>query len=213
MPKSSDALIVSTPIAVRLELASGATSQYQRPVVMPTVARTATSELLPVATRSLPESVTFASLSVALQVLVLPITGATADYGRRKKECLAGTAYVGAAATIAMFFLKGGDYMLGGALFLIANIAFGASIVVYNSFLPEIAPPEQRVCVPDARRTGLASARRPTSLRWGRCSPSGPRGRVEGPERGLRGAVVYRLFARPGGTRQQGREPVEGQSE
>jgi MFS transporter, UMF1 family len=87
------------------------------------------------------------SLSVALQVLVLPITGAIADYGRRKKECLAGTAYVGSAATIAMFFLKDGNYMLGGALFLIANIAFGASLVVYNSFLPEIAPPDQRDAV------------------------------------------------------------------
>jgi UMF1 family MFS transporter len=34
--------------------------------------------------------------------------------------------------------------MLGAALLIISNISFGASIVVYNSFLPEIAPPEQR---------------------------------------------------------------------
>ena len=32
-------------------------------------------------------------------------------------------------------------------LFLVANLAFGASIVVYNSFLPDIAPPEQRDAV------------------------------------------------------------------
>ena len=32
-------------------------------------------------------------------------------------------------------------------LFLIANLAFGASMVVYNSFLPDIAPPEQRDAV------------------------------------------------------------------
>jgi UMF1 family MFS transporter len=87
------------------------------------------------------------SLSVALQVLVLPIAGAIADYGRRKKECLAGAAYLGAAAATAMYFLKGDMYLWGGALFIVANIAFGASVVVYNSFLPEIAPPEERDAV------------------------------------------------------------------
>ena len=61
------------------------------------------------------------SLSVILQVLFLPMVGAVADYGRRKKEVLGTTAYLGALATLAMFFLKGSDYLLGGVLFLIAN--------------------------------------------------------------------------------------------
>jgi MFS transporter, UMF1 family len=87
------------------------------------------------------------SLSVILQVLFLPIVGAIADYGRKKRECLATTAYVGALATAAMFFLEGNHYRFGGVLFLIANVSFGASIVVYNSFLPEIAPPQQRDAV------------------------------------------------------------------
>ncbi len=83
-------------------------------------------------------------VSVILQVLLLPVFGAVADYGRRKKEFLGATAYLGALATMAMFFLQGPDYMLGGVLFLIANVAFGAAEVIYNSLLPEIAPPEQR---------------------------------------------------------------------
>ncbi len=87
------------------------------------------------------------SFSVILQVLVLPIVGAAADYGRRKKQYLAVTAYVGAAAATSMFWLKGSGYLWGGALFIIANVSFGASVVVYNSFLPEIAPPEQRDAV------------------------------------------------------------------
>ena len=87
------------------------------------------------------------SLSVILQVLFLPVVGAVADYGRRKKEVLAATAYLGAAATMAMFFLEGKEYILGGVLFLIANVTFGASLVIYNSFLPEIAPPEDRDAV------------------------------------------------------------------
>jgi UMF1 family MFS transporter len=43
-----------------------------------------------------------------------------------------------------LFFVEGTAYLAGGLLFLIANVAFGAAIVVYNSFLPEIATPEER---------------------------------------------------------------------
>jgi UMF1 family MFS transporter len=84
------------------------------------------------------------SISVAGQVIFLPVVGAIADYGHRKKELLALTAFLGSAATVAMFFILGANYMLGAALLIVSNISFGASIVVYNSFLPEIAPPEQR---------------------------------------------------------------------
>ncbi len=87
------------------------------------------------------------SLSVILQVLVLPVVGAAADYGHRKKQYLAATAYLGAAAATAMFWLQGSAYLWGGALFILANVSFGASVVVYNSFLPEIAPPELRDAV------------------------------------------------------------------
>ena len=87
------------------------------------------------------------SLSVMLQVLFLPLVGAVADYGRRKKGVLAMAAYLGAAATIAMYSLQGKRYLLGGALFLIANVSFGAGVVIYNSFLPEIAPRDDRDAV------------------------------------------------------------------
>jgi UMF1 family MFS transporter len=84
------------------------------------------------------------SISVILQVLFLPVVGAVADYGRRKKQFLGATAYLGALSTMAMFFLKGSDFLMGGLLFLIANVAFGAAEVIYNSLLPEIAAPEDR---------------------------------------------------------------------
>jgi UMF1 family MFS transporter len=83
-------------------------------------------------------------LSVVCQVLVLPLIGSIADYGRRKKEWLAITAFTGAAASLALFFVQGSQYLWAGGLFLIGNVALGASVVVYNSFLPEIAPPEER---------------------------------------------------------------------
>ncbi len=83
-------------------------------------------------------------LSVFLQIIVLPVTGALADYAKRKKVLLAATAYVGAVGTVAMFFLEGSNYLIGGLLFVVSNLAFGASIVIYNSFLSDIAPPEDR---------------------------------------------------------------------
>ena len=61
-----------------------------------------------------------------------------------KKQMLAACAYGGALATMGMYFLQGTHYLLGGVLFLIANLCFGASIVFYNAFLPEISSPEER---------------------------------------------------------------------
>ena len=84
------------------------------------------------------------SLSVLLTVFVLPVMGAIADRAARKKPLLAAAAFTGAGATIAMAFVTGERYLLGGLLFIVANIAFGASVVVYNSFLPRLAGPDER---------------------------------------------------------------------
>lgn len=84
------------------------------------------------------------ALSVVLQVLFLPLVGAIADYGRRKREMLGIIALFGVTATALMFFMQGEHYLWGAGLFLVANLMFGASIVIYNSFLPDIASPEER---------------------------------------------------------------------
>jgi MFS transporter, UMF1 family len=84
------------------------------------------------------------SLSVLLQVFFLPILGAIADYSHLKKQMLGFFAYLGAAATMCLYFLQGDNYLLGGGLFLLANLSFGASIVFYNAFLPEISSLEKR---------------------------------------------------------------------
>ncbi|MEV0644408.1 MFS transporter [Phytomonospora sp. NPDC050363] len=87
------------------------------------------------------------ALSVILQVLVLPVAGAIADRTPRKKQLLAAFAYTGAAATCALVFLTGDRWELGAVLFIIANVSFGASVVVYNSFLPQISTEEERDAV------------------------------------------------------------------
>lgn len=84
------------------------------------------------------------AISVILQCVALPVVGAMADASSHKKQMLAVWAYIGAFATILMFFITGSAYLWGGLLFIAANVAFGASIVVYNSFLPDIATPEER---------------------------------------------------------------------
>ncbi|HZM84151.1 MAG TPA: MFS transporter [Candidatus Limnocylindrales bacterium] len=82
--------------------------------------------------------------SVVVQVVVMPIVGAIADRTSRKKELLALFAYIGAAATTGLLFVTGSRYELGAALVFVANIAMGASVVVYNSFLPQISSEEER---------------------------------------------------------------------
>ncbi|GAA4327281.1 MFS transporter [Streptomyces venetus] len=87
------------------------------------------------------------SLSVIVAVLAMPLVGAAADRTGRKKPLLAAAAYLGATATTAMFFLDGDRYLLGGALLVVANAAQSVAMMLYNSYLPQIAPPEQRDAV------------------------------------------------------------------
>ncbi|MFF2386085.1 MFS transporter [Streptomyces sp. NPDC058108] len=87
------------------------------------------------------------SASVVLSILVMPMAGAAADRTGRKKPLLAASAYLGAAATTGMFFLDGDRYLLGGLLLVVANASVAVSMVLYNSYLPQIAPPEERDAV------------------------------------------------------------------
>ncbi|MFH8470524.1 MFS transporter [Streptomyces sp. NPDC017991] len=87
------------------------------------------------------------SASVILSIFVMPLAGAAADRTGRKKPLLALSAYLGAAATAGMFFLDGDRYLLGGLLLIVANASLAVSMVLYNSYLPQIAPPEERDAV------------------------------------------------------------------
>jgi UMF1 family MFS transporter len=84
------------------------------------------------------------SISVGLQVLFLPILGAIADYSHLRKQMMRLFATVGAVATIGLFLVAGSLWWLGGLLFILANLAFGAAIVFYNAYLPDLAAEDQR---------------------------------------------------------------------
>ncbi|MFI0234045.1 MFS transporter [Streptomyces sp. NPDC017086] len=87
------------------------------------------------------------SLSVLLAVVLMPLAGSAADRTGRRKPLLGAAAYTGAAATTGMFFLDGDRYLLGGALLVVANAAQSVAMMLYNSYLPLIAPPDQRDAV------------------------------------------------------------------
>ncbi len=93
-----------------------------------------------------PESLfTYAvSASVLLQVSFLPVLGALADYSHMRKRLLMIFALLGSLATVLMFFITPGLHWFGALLYIIGNLSFGASMVFYNAYLPDIASPGNR---------------------------------------------------------------------
>lgn len=87
------------------------------------------------------------SLSTLLQLFLLPVLGGIADHTNQKKRLLAGFCAVGSLATVGLFWLEGDRYLLGAALFVVANLCLGGSIVLYNAFLTEIATVDRRDAV------------------------------------------------------------------
>ncbi|MDP9844418.1 MFS transporter [Streptosporangium lutulentum] len=83
-------------------------------------------------------------VAAILQIILMPLAGALADHTGRKKELMGLFAYLGAGATICFWFVADGRYLLGGVLFILANTAFAAAFVIYNSFLPEISTADER---------------------------------------------------------------------
>jgi UMF1 family MFS transporter len=84
------------------------------------------------------------SLSVFLQIFFLPILGAIADYTHLKKAFLAFFCFLGAISCGLLFFAEGNLYLFGCAMFIIANLSAGASIVFFNSYLNDIATEDRR---------------------------------------------------------------------
>jgi MFS transporter, UMF1 family len=85
--------------------------------------------------------------SVMLQTLILPLLGAAADYSPFKKALMTAFCYVGALATCLLFFLSVRTYLAGGLMFVLANLCFGAALVLYNAFLNDVAPAPLRNAV------------------------------------------------------------------
>lgn len=86
------------------------------------------------------------AFAYALIVLLLPILSSIADSRGNKKTFMKFFCYLGAGACSALFFFKGPNpsVTFGLVCFVLATVGFVGSLVFYNSYLPEIAAPEDR---------------------------------------------------------------------
>jgi MFS transporter, UMF1 family len=93
-----------------------------------------------------PGSLVFYLVTVAtiLSALVLPVVGAAADRSARKKTMMGAFAWAGSLSASLMFFVAGANWELGAVLLLVATLCLGASLVVYDAILCEIATPDER---------------------------------------------------------------------
>lgn len=83
-----------------------------------------------------------ASLSVVVQVLLLPLLGAVADRARGTQRLLAASTAVGVVATLG--FAAATEWRPAALALIVANVAFGAAMVAYNAQLAEVAAPDER---------------------------------------------------------------------
>lgn len=82
-------------------------------------------------------ALSFAFLIVAVMI---PMLSGIADYSGRRKMFLQLFTIIGSISCMALFFFKdGADVYLGIFGFVLGTIGFGACLVFYNAYLPEIA--------------------------------------------------------------------------
>lgn len=87
-------------------------------------------------------AIAFAFLLVAF---LSPLLSGVADYGGSKKRFMKFFCYLGAASCACMYFFHDiSGLNLGILLAILACVGFAGSLVFYNSYLPEIAPPEMQ---------------------------------------------------------------------
>lgn len=79
-----------------------------------------------------------------LVTILSPILSSIADYRGNKKAFMRGFTLMGAVSCSALFFFTPGRVEYGMIIFAIAALGFWSSLVFYNSYLPDIALPEDR---------------------------------------------------------------------
>jgi len=86
-------------------------------------------------------SLAFAYLLIAL---LYPILTSIADTRGNKKSFMQFFCYMGSLGCSALYFFNGANIWLGVSCFILASMGFVGSLVFYNSYLPEIAAPEDQ---------------------------------------------------------------------
>lgn len=96
-----------------------------------------------------PGSVAAYTVTVAtiVSAILLVFVGALADRSPRPARLLGGFAWTGALAAALMVLVTGSAWELGAILMIVATVALGASLVVYDALLCRIAHPDDRDAV------------------------------------------------------------------
>lgn len=86
------------------------------------------------------------ALGIAFLIVAIlsPLLSSIADYKGNKKQFLFFFCTMGSLSCSAMFFFTRANLWYGLTCMIIACIGFWSSLVFYNSYLPEIAAPEDR---------------------------------------------------------------------
>ena len=86
-------------------------------------------------------SFTFAFLLIAL---ITPLLSGIADYSGKKKSFMKFFVLLGSISVSLLYFFDVKHLEIGMIFLILATIGYSGSIVFYNAFLPEIAPPEMQ---------------------------------------------------------------------
>jgi MFS transporter, UMF1 family len=78
------------------------------------------------------------TIAILIVAMIAPLLGAIADYAAIKKKLLGIFLGIGVVATLAMYWIKTGDWMFALVLFVIGNVGVAGSIVFYESLLPHL---------------------------------------------------------------------------
>ncbi|HEY0167568.1 MAG TPA: MFS transporter [Jatrophihabitans sp.] len=84
------------------------------------------------------------SFATVLLLVAMPVVGAVADRTGAKREILLGFGWLGAASCVAMFAVRGANWQLGAALFVLAFVGYSCATVVNYALLIEVADAAER---------------------------------------------------------------------
>jgi len=79
------------------------------------------------------------SLASIIVAMMAPILGAIADCGGHKKKFLLFFAALGALASIALYFVAKGEWLMAALVYVAGTIGFSGSLIFYDALLPSVA--------------------------------------------------------------------------
>ncbi len=144
-------MIVDEKVIRRWTIFDWANSAYSLIIssaIFPAYYSAVTPDMVPLGGDHFIEKSVLASYAISFSFLVIvllsPILSGIADYSSSKRKFMRCFTIIGSVSCVLMFFFTESNYWLGIILSIIASIGFAGSLVFYNAFLPEIAPPEMQ---------------------------------------------------------------------